>query len=156
MKTSFETYNESRLEGRRQYELRETGVFVTGEAVMAGSFETLVLYSQLLPVITTIYCRPGVFRYGVLSFPAYCFVYYVLVAQAGFAWDSFFPGACAGMALLSVIFMIATYKKIEYARFCTQSGIALLDIAKSGPDSAGFDKFVSHLQAAIENAKNSP
>jgi hypothetical protein len=60
----------------------------------------------------------------------------------------------AGEEVAGLIVAIATMKKVEYARFCSEGyGMLLLNVARSGPDRNRFDSFVQALVSQIECAK---
>lgn len=62
-------------------------------------------------------------------------------------------GMAGGMALISAMVAVITCKKIEYARFCSDAGVAILDIARSGPDIRLFDDFISGILRSSESAR---
>jgi len=64
-------YNETRLEGKRSFELRADGVFVKRALVMGNSFETLVPYKQIVPNVTIIHQRHQLFWYSVIGCPLF-------------------------------------------------------------------------------------
>lgn len=156
MKPMPKRYHEARLAGHRHYELRKDGVFVAGNVVMTNSFETLVPYAQMLPNVSVIRQRDPTFWFTTWTTPLLGFTYLAMLNQFDLAWDSFFPGVCAGLILLFLIIMIATRKRIEYACFNSDAGLVVLTIAKSGPDTAFFETFIDQIKSAIKEERSMP
>ena len=48
------------------------------------------------------------------------------------------------------LFIFCFYgRRIEYTQFVSHNGIAMLDVARSGPDRRRYDEFVALLKDAI-------
>lgn len=71
------------------------------------------------------------------------------------AWPPSYP--LLGFGLLvnipAVCYFIQSLPTVEFAQFVNPSRILLLDMAKSGPDVARFDEFVTTLERQIGIAK---
>ena len=65
------------------------------------------------------------------------------------------PGVLGIYSGSALIVAIATFRKVEYARFCSDDyRIVLFSIARSGPDKKHFDSFVQALVEHIVKAKD--
>jgi hypothetical protein len=151
---SLAVYNETRLEGRRRFELLEDGVHVSAQISLGPSIETIVRYDHLEPTISTIRIHHALFWPSFFVIPL--FVAATVYVQGFSKVNSF--GFLAGVAIsgtiISVVVAVLTRKRVEYARFVSRSGIALLDIARSGPDHSRFDQFVAAIQDRIRSARS--
>ena len=64
------------------------------------------------------------------------------------------PGVLGIFSGSALIVALATMRKVEYARFCSEGyGSVLLSVARSGPERTQFDGFVQALVTQIEHAK---
>ncbi len=145
----MDTYREVRLDGKRQFTLGDDGVRISANLVMGPSFETVVKYAQLDPSITVIRQHHKLFWSSILAIPLFAITTFVFVDSFEFSLLDFLPGLFAGLTLISIIVALITRKPVEYARFCSTSGITLLDVARAGPDSDNFDNYVVEIQTRI-------
>jgi hypothetical protein len=63
----------------------------------------------------------------------------------------------SGLMLIGVvtglIIMAASFKKIEFARFTSETEVVVFDIGRCGPDKEKFDEFVGLVLEHIRKAK---
>jgi hypothetical protein len=145
----MDTYHETRLEGKRVFTLTDDGVQVSADIVMGSSYETLVKYDQLDPAITVIRQHHKLFPSSIIGIPLFAITTFVFVNSFNFSLLDFLPGLFAGLTLLSIFIAMITRKRVEYARFCSISGVPLLDIARAGPDKDNFDGYVKEIRTRI-------
>lgn len=141
-------YRETRIEGRRSFELCDDGVRVRADLALGPSIDTMVRYDQLEPTITVIRMHHSMFWWCTLGTPLFG------IATI-FTFQNFlFAISLCGLVVCFVV-AVLTRKRVEYARFCSPTGFALLDIARSGPDSKHFDQYVKNIQERIVLSKSS-
>ena len=148
------TYHETRLDGKRVFTLTDDGVQISADIVMGSSYETLVKYDQLDPAITVIRQHHKLFWSSIIGIPLFAIATFVIVDSFKFSLFDFLPGLLAGLTLVSIFVAVVTRKRVEYARFCSTSGVPLLDIARAGPDYNKFDAYVEQIRTRIATCQN--
>lgn len=143
------TYHETRLDGKRVFTLTDDGVQISADIVMGSSYETLVKYDQLDPAITVIQQYHKLFWSSIIGIPLFAITTFVFVDSFNFSLFDFLPGLFAGLTLISIFVAMITRKRVEFARFCSRSGVPLLDIARAGPDNDNFDGYVEEIRTRI-------
>ena len=150
----MEIYNETRLDGKRVFTLNDDGVQISADIVMGSSYETVVKFDQLDPAITVIRQHHKLFWSSIIGIPLFAITTFVFVDSFNFSMFDFVPGLFAGLTLISIFVAVTTRKRVEYARFCSTSGVPLLDIARAGPDCDKFDGYVEHIRTRIAARQN--
>ncbi len=150
----MDIYNETRLDGKRVFKLAHDGVQVSADFVMGLSYETLVRYDQLDPTITVFRQHHKLFWPSIIGIPLFATTTFVFVDSFNFSLFDFLPGLFAALTLISILVAMITRKRVEYARFCSSTGIPMLDIAKAGPDREKFDQYIAAIQNRIETVSN--
>jgi len=77
----------------------------------------------------------------------------VLVSGFHMSFATFAPGLVACIGMSGVMLMLATFRKVEFVRFKNDSGIVILDIARSGKSAAQLDSFVDALTKQIRETR---
>ena len=121
---------------------------------MGASYETHVKFDQLDPAITVIRQHHKLFWSSILCIPFFAITTFVLVESFNYSLFDFLPGLFASLTLIQVFVAVITRNRVEYARFCSNSGIPLLDIARAGPDSDKFDRYIAEIRTRIANRQN--
>ncbi len=148
-------YHERRLEGVRVFELFPERIRVQVDRYFGPKADTTIKLCILNPSANRVWVRSKSFQTGL----------WLLIA-AGILWV-FFSGGFSrklGSVRSSIVteaavglgLMLATFRRVEYASFTSLAGVTLLDIARSGPDKAGFDSFTQHLITQIQRAGSIP
>ena len=147
------TYREVTLLGKRKYQLYSDSIVIKGVGNLSYEFEQTLMLKKISPDYITLRIRPNV-----------AWISLSLSILTGLACETLiydFPiqstaipgvlGICSGSAL---IIALATMRKVEYARFCSEDyGSLLLNVAKSGPQKNQFETFVKDLVTQIGHAK---
>jgi hypothetical protein len=142
------TYNERRFDGRRVFRLFRDRISISGSTALGPRFELTVPLKTLLPTPDRYWNRQNGFWSGVSMFVLFA------VVPLGFAsvltpwWKGFFGVIAAGGLLLA----LATARRIEWAAFRNAMGQETVNVARSGPDRAQFQSFVTAVSGAITSA----
>ena len=141
------TYRETRLEGRRTLLLLPDRLNMSSSGI-AGETNLSLDLSTLSPVVGRMRVRSRYFviGLGVLALALVTVVIGALNIKDGSSFIAF-P---SGIIIVGFIIMAVSFRCTEYARFTSLSGVAVLDIARSGPDSANFDAFVEAVVRQIQ------
>jgi len=147
------TYREVRFDGKRQFELSEEEIHVWGSINFQTDVDTTIPLKVIQPRVIRVRIRNVSFTAGVVCAGALLATRGVLVS--GFGME---PLGEASQMLLAGIFgslalAAATIRKVEFARFVNDAEIAVLDVARSGPDAASFDKFVAQIVDQVRAAR---
>ncbi len=142
------TYNERRFDGRRVFHLFRDHISISGNTALGPRFELTVPLKTLTPTPNRYWGRQNGFWSGVLTL--------VLLGAipVGFAavltpwWKGLFGVLAVGGLLLA----LATARRIEWAVFCNAMGQETVNVARSGPDQAQFQSFVTAVSGAIASA----
>ena len=149
------TYSEVTLVGKRKYELYSDKIVIRGVGTWSYEFEQTLLLTKISPDYIRLRIRPSVVGISLAIFFLTGLASIVLVSE--FAIQSrAVPGVLGILSGSALIVAIATMKRVEYARFCSEGyGSVLLNVARSGPERNRFDSFVQALVTQIEHAKKS-
>jgi len=142
------TYVEVRLEGRRHYELFSDRVRVVGTSLQAD-LDISVPLNLLSPRVVRFKLRRADFWTGLWLMLASFIVCSILIS--GFKLDplGFGVGLTAIVGVGGGVLSATTAKKLEFARFESNVGLPLLDIAFTGKDRTAFDAFTEKIVAQI-------
>ena len=143
------TYRETRFDAKRVLELFGDHVRIRGSSLLGTDFDTTIALGQLQPRVTTLRVRNRAWGSGLLMASLSFFGWAILVLQFELEWSSFAPVLCAGLCIAGLLLVLATARKVEFARFEFSAGVPLLDIARSGADAGTFDEFVDRLLQQI-------
>ncbi len=150
------TYSEVTLAGKRKYELYPDKVVITGVGSWSYEFEQTLVLKKISPDYIRLRIRPTVAWVSLTMFFLTGLASIVLVREFAIQ-SSAVPGVLGLFSGSALIVAIATMKKVEYARFCSEDyGSVLLNVARSGPERNQFDNFVRALVTQIQFAKESP
>ena len=147
------TYREVRFDGKRLFELHADSIRVAGSRTFQSNVDTTIPLSRIDPRVIRMHVRHGSFWAGLCLAVVGFFGYEILTA--GFKLNPFeFPaGLPLGLGVTGIALCLATARKVEFARFESDAGVAVLDIARAGPDRAKFDEFVSKLQDQVRSTR---
>jgi hypothetical protein len=147
-------YSETTLTGRRRYELSQDRILIKGSVSGSYDYERTFELTKLNPEYITLRIRPLVTWIALITcimtgFASLLLVYEFPIRSAAV------PGVLGIYSGSALIVAIATFRKVEYARFCSDDYRAVLfSIARSGPDKNHFDSFVQALVDRIVMAKH--
>lgn len=152
--TPLATYSEATLTGKRKYELYPDKIRVEGAVGGAYDYERGFALSKISPEYITLRIRPLVAWVASITCIVTGFASYLLVYEFAVS-SSALPGVLGIYSGSALIVAIATMKKVEYARFCSEDyRTVLLSIARSGPHKRQFDTFVQAVVNQIVQARD--
>ena len=136
------TYSEVTLAGKRNYSLYSDKIVIKGVGTGSYEFDQTLLLTKISPEYIRLRIRPTVAWVSLTTFLLTGLASIVLVVE--FAIQSTaVPGVLGIFSVAALTVAIATMKKVEYARFCSEDyGSVLLNVARSGPERNRFDSFV--------------
>lgn len=146
-------YYEVRPSGRRQFELFADRMIVKTKSARIEGVITVML-ADLRPEPNTLRIRPKEFGAGLLFLLGSVVLgfFAILVRGAPPPPDdktNLWLSLAGGCFFVSLVIFSKTFRKIEYIQFVSHQGKPLLDVARAGPERAGFDDFVEALIAQI-------
>jgi len=151
--THVQTYRQATLTGKTVFELYERRLVVKGSFPLSANFERSFELGKLNPDQIKLKIRPTVTWIAMIT----CFLTGFVAVELVFAFDiasTIVPGVLAIYSFLALIVTIFTWKKVEYAQFCSVDYTPLFSVARSGPDAARFDEFVGAISEQIRAATN--
>ena len=152
---ALNTYSEVTLAGKRKYELYSDKIVTRGIGTWCYEFEQTLALTKISPDYIRLRIRPTVAWISLTIFFLTGLLSVVLVREFAIH-SSAVPGVLGIFSGSALIVAIATMKRVEYARFCSEGyGSVLLNLARSGPERNRFDGFVQALVSQIEYAKKS-
>ncbi|MDQ2920734.1 MAG: hypothetical protein M3R52_03835 [Acidobacteriota bacterium] len=147
------TYSEATLSGKQKYELYPDKILIKGAVSGSYDFERSFALNKISTDFITLRIRPIVAWIALITSILTGFASFVLVYEIGVSSRAL-PGVLGIYSGAALIVAIATIKKVEYSRFCSDDyRTVLLSIARSGPDKNQFDSFVQALVNQIREAK---
>lgn len=149
------TYREARFDGKRQFDLFDHEIRVRGSVGIGMKIDTTIPLRQLQSRVIRIWVRNQNFKSGLNVFAIGFISAIILIEGFSFEFYEFLPGLAGIVALSGLCLMAATAKKVEYARFESDAGVAVLDVARAGPDREMFDEFIEVLQEKINACRDS-
>jgi hypothetical protein len=149
-------YSEVRFEGSRTFTLFPDKVIVRGKRSLQSEFETTMSLAMLDPNPDKLHFRNKSFTHGMLAATVSFVACTVLVSGFHMPLTTTPPTLLGVMGIAGVLLMVATWTKIEFARFKNKDGIVVLDIARAGKDASKFDSFIVALSKQIKLASNIP
>ena len=154
--TPIATYREVRFDGKRQFDLFADTIRVRGAATMQSDVDTTIPLKRIDPRLIKLHIRNKMFWGGLWMFMVGFIGAAILVG--GFQLDPFgiAPGLVGIIGVTGVILCCATFRKCEFARFESDAGLPVLDIARSGPDKSTFDEFVGRVLQQIRSTRDGP
>jgi hypothetical protein len=146
-------YSEKTLTGKRRYELYPDKILIQGAVGVSHDYGLSVALNKLNPEYITLRTRPTVTWLALLTSLITGFASVLLVNEFAISSRAV-PGVLGIYSGSALIIAIATFKKVEYARFCSDDyRTVLINVARSGPDQKHFDSFVKKLVDEIVKAK---
>jgi hypothetical protein len=153
--TSIVTYQETTLFGQRKYELHPDKIVIAGRATGSYDYKQTLVLSKISPDYIRIRIRPNVAWVSLTIALLTGLVSVVLVEEFAIR-SAAVPGVLGIFSVSAFVVALATMKRIEYARFCSEGyGSVLLNVARSGPEENQFESFVQKLVSQIQRAKES-
>ena len=149
------TYREATLFGQRKYELQPGKIIIVGKAPGSYEFEQTIDLSQINPDYIRVRIRPTV-AWISLAFSLVSGLLSIVLVKEFAIKSAAVPGVLGILSVSALVVAIATMRRVEYARFCSDGyGSVLLNVARSGPDQDQFESFVETLVGQIDAAKHS-
>ena len=147
-------YSETTLSGKRRYELSQDKILIRGSVSGSYDYERTFELTKLSPEYITLRIRPLVTWIALITCMVAGFASVLLVREFQIR-SAAVPGVLGIFSGSALIVAIATFRKVEYARFCSDDyRTVLFSIARSGPDKKHFDSFVRELVDHIVKAKD--
>ena len=142
------TYRERLLQVRRTLDLYADRVIVRAHWLIGGSFEHTIHLDNLAPQPNLILVRQRLFKksLAVASIAAAAAVVFDRYGTNIAQWVVY---TFVALALAAGVVTVLSYPKVMFARFMTKAGKAGLDVARAGPDRAGFHAFIEQMQRQI-------
>jgi hypothetical protein len=138
------TYREVTLTGKRKYELDSDNVVINGSGSWSYEFEQKLQLKKISPD----YAKLRITMFLLTGFAS------ILLIREFAIQSTAIPGVLGIFSVSALIVALATFRKVEYARFCSDDyGSILFNVARSGPDRNQFDSFVKALVIQIGHAK---
>jgi hypothetical protein len=148
------TYREVRHDTKLVYELYEDSISIVGTKTFETDFETTIPLVRIYPAVSRLRQRHRTFWAGAWVAVIGFIVYGMLIHSFGYDPIAEGPGICFGIGVMGIAMSLATLKKVEFARFDSDAGVAILDIARSGPDSEHFVAFVNQVLEQVRIARD--
>jgi hypothetical protein len=150
---SIVKYREVTLFGKRNYELRTDKIVVTGAGMGSYDFEQTLPLRKMSSDYIRLRIRPSLAWISLTISIVTGLLSVVLVREFAIR-SAAVPGVLGIFSCSALVVAIATMKRVEYARFCSDGyGSIVLSVARSGPDRKQFENFVQTLVSQIESAK---
>jgi hypothetical protein len=146
-------YSETTLTGKRRYELSQDRILIKGSVSGSYDYQRSFELNKLSPEYIKLRIRPLVTWIALITcfmtgFASVLLVYEFSIRSAAV------PGVLGIYSGSALIVAIATFRKVEHARFCSDDyRTVLFSIARSGPDKNHFDSFVQAVVDHIIDAK---
>lgn len=151
--TAIATYSEVTLFGKRQYELHSDEILIKGAGSWSYDFEQTLPLTKISPDYIRLRIRPNV-AWISLTLSLITGLLSVVLVRDFAIRSAAVPGVLGIFSASALIVAIATIKRVEYARFCSDGyGGVVLNVARSGPERNQFDSFVRKLVSQIELAQ---
>jgi hypothetical protein len=117
---------------------------------VSGEMDLSIELATLSPIVSRLRVRSRYFRFGLLML----ILPWFFAGMAAIA----FQGANttqlvvlpAGISIVGLVMAAVSARRTEYARFMSQAGVATVDIARSGGESARFDAFIDAVTKQIQ------
>ncbi|MBE0534755.1 MAG: hypothetical protein IH624_03735 [Phycisphaerae bacterium] len=141
------TYSETRLMGKRYFELFADRVRITGKVYWQSDFDVTIPLTNVLPYYETIRIREKICGAGVVlaAVPVVLFVILYELSKEVIVYP-----AMVCMLAVGVVTSVFTFRKIEYRQFRNSSNGVVFNVARSGKGKHSFDRFVEQLVSRIE------
>lgn len=153
------TFEESRFEVRRRFDLFADRVRVTATGLQGGPEQTVPL-SVLRPEAARFLARGLLFRIGAWT------VVWGVLATTSMVVGMVFYGSLRtdvraivpliGFATITAVGLVAAMvgaRPFEFARFSTDLGVSILVVGRCGPHAGEFDKFVEKVAEQIRKVR---
>ena len=127
---------------------------VEGGYQFGTQFKSKIRFDQLDPSFNTVKIRAKLFSQALIGTVFFIIVAIVVGYFRKVNLDDFWFLLAAMLPLSTIVICLCSCKRIEYAQFKNETGIVILDLGKTGPDKASFEKFVKQIQDNILLAKN--
>jgi len=146
------TYDESRFDGKRRYELYPNVLIVSGIQVFRSEFRTKLPLQALHPDPSTARVRNALFPFGCLALVTGAFGALVQISTETFAYESLLSLALVGLFVAGLLVGLATFRKVPYVIFLNESGQPMVGIISTG--TGEFEEFIRALEHAIVESKS--
>lgn len=147
------TYKEVRFDGSRTFTLFPDKLLVRGKTTLHSDFDTTIPLRILDPNFDRMGIRNKSCSVGAWIATISFVTWTVLVKGFGMSFAAPGAGMIAMGGVAGLLLSAATFRKVEFLRFRNQSGLHVLDIARSGKDAEQLDSFVQVLVKQIEASK---
>jgi hypothetical protein len=145
-------YREKRTHSRRRLLLFSDKIVIKGVYGLSTEYESTIELATLQPHYDTIRTRESIFNTG---------LWMIFISGLYFAINRIF-GYNLLWGYLALLFLglpglslsLLTLRKVQFARFKSDSWALVLDIAKSGKDRKKFDSFVNQVLEQIKQSKS--
>jgi len=145
-------YAETRLEGRRSFILLPDRLVVSRRG-LSGEMELSFELATLSPIVSRLRVRSRYFRLGFLLLVLPWFFAMLIAIAFENATTTQVIVLPTSFSFVGFIITAISARRIEYVRFISQAGVATVDIARAGADSANFDAFIDALTKQIQSAR---
>jgi hypothetical protein len=150
------TYAERRFEGTRTFQLFPDRVVIRGSEVLSAEYEQTVRLESLNAEFDHMWYRHPNFMHGIYLAVGSLIAVSVLHSGFGMSVGTYLGGMAAVGVITGLLLAFATRKKVEYAVFKTQAGVAGLSVARSGKQVRDYDAFVQRLVQQIRTCRQEP
>ena len=127
---SLATYREAWFDCKRLIELNDDSIRVSGSATFQSEFDTSIPLVRIYPAVNRFRVRSRAFWAGMWLVIAGVVVPTVLVSGLKCNPLGVAPGLFYVFGISGVVFCLATLRKVEWARFQSDAGLAVLDIVR--------------------------
>ncbi len=150
---SIATYSETRLTGKRQFELYPDSIRVRGRVFAKSDFDATIPLKSLQPDCHRLRIRNSNFSAGLWIILISALLVGILLAGFKLPVNHALVVLVAVQPIAGVCLCLATFRKVEFSRFQNDAGVTLLDVARAGKDKDRFDNFVETLATAIRTSR---
>jgi hypothetical protein len=147
-------YLETRFSGRRRFELHPDKICIQGKTFLISDFDISVKLKDLDPNYQRLRVREKAFVSGIWLIIVPLITAEILHSAFKVSFENPVMGLMFCFSVCGAVTCVATFRKVEFYQFKNSSGIAVLDIARSGKDKKHFDKFVEQLVSCIKHLEN--
>lgn len=152
MSAAIASYSEVRFDGSRTFTLFPDRVVIRGRQWLQSEFEMTVQVGLLDPNPDRLWSRNQHFTWGMWLAIGGFTACTVLISGFHLTFAALAPGLLASLGMSGLLFMLATYRKVEFVCFKNNSGTAVLSLARAGKNAAQLDPFLTALTQQIEQA----
>lgn len=147
------TYHEVTFNLNRHFELYPDRIRVHGKILLQAEIDTTIPLNLIQPRLIKIRTRNPHFALGFWFVAAGLVGWVIAIEVLKMDIFGFVPWLFGILAFTGLALTATTYSKVEYTRFESDAGIAVIDIARAGPERKNDDAFIARLLEQIQQCR---